>query len=70
GIIHDLTLLDSLGIRLVLVQGARTQIDKILSKREHTSAIEDGYRIKPQDQLMYIIQASSSVREQLEAQLT
>jgi amino-acid N-acetyltransferase len=70
GIIHDLTLLDSLGIRLVLVQGARPQIDKILSKREHTSAFEDGYRITPQDQLMDIIQASAAVRVQLEAQLS
>ena len=70
GIIHDLTLLDSLGIRLVLVQGARPQIDKILSTREHASAFSEGYRITPQDQLMDIIQASAAVRVQLEAQLS
>ncbi|REG82858.1 amino-acid N-acetyltransferase [Marinomonas pollencensis] len=70
GIIHDLTLLDSLGIRLVLVQGARPQIDKILSTRQHNSVFEEGYRITPQDQLMDIIQASAAVRVQLEAQLS
>ncbi|WP_133011833.1 amino-acid N-acetyltransferase [Marinomonas flavescens] len=70
GIIHDLTLLDSLGIQLVLVQGARPQIDKMLASREHPSTFEAGYRITPQDQLMDIIQASAAVRVQLEAQLS
>lgn len=70
GIIHDLTLLDSLGIRLVLVQGARPQIDKMLTTQGHPSIFEEGYRITPQNQLMDIIQASAAVRVQLEAQLS
>ena len=69
-IIHDLALLDSLGIRLVLVQGARPQIDRILSNRRLPSRVEDDYRVTPQDQLLDIIQASAAVRVQLEAQLS
>ncbi|WP_407943021.1 amino-acid N-acetyltransferase [Marinomonas gallaica] len=69
-IIHDLALLDSLGIRLVLVQGARPQIDRALGNRRLSSRIEDGYRVTPQDQLIDVIQASSAVRVQLEAQLS
>ncbi|MFT6655346.1 MAG: amino-acid N-acetyltransferase, partial [Marinomonas primoryensis] len=67
-IIHDLALLDSLGIRLVLVQGARPQISRILSNRHLPSRVEDDYRVTPQDQLLDIIQASAAVRVQLEAQ--
>lgn len=70
GIIHDLALLDSLGIRLVLVQGARPQIDRALSNRRLSSQIEDGYRVTPYDQLLDVIQASAAVRVQLEAQLS
>jgi len=69
-IIHDLALLDSLGIRLVLVQGARPQIDKALAQKNAVSVFEDGYRITPQEQLLDIIQASAAVRVQLEAQLS
>jgi amino-acid N-acetyltransferase len=69
-IIHDLALLDSLGIRLVLVQGARPQISRILSNRRLPSRVEDDYRVTPQDQLLDIIQASAAVRVQLEAQLS
>lgn len=70
GIIHDLALLDSLGIRLVLVQGARPRIDRALSNRRLSSQIEDGYRVTPYDQLLDVIQASAAVRVQLEAQLS
>ncbi|WP_055463924.1 amino-acid N-acetyltransferase [Marinomonas fungiae] len=69
-IIHDLALLDSLGIRLVLVQGARPQINRALAERDLPSRIEDGYRVTPQDHLIDIIQASAAVRVQLEAQLS
>ena len=69
-IIHDLALLDSLGIRLVLVQGARPQINRILENKRIISRVEDNYRITPQDQLLDVIQASAAVRVQLEAQLS
>jgi N-acetylglutamate synthase (EC 2.3.1.1) len=70
GIIHDLALLDSLGIRLVLVQGARPQIDRVLNSRQLNRQFEGGYRVTPHDQLLDIIQASAAVRVQLEAQLS
>lgn len=69
-IIHDLALLDSLGIRLVLVQGARPQINKVLSSRRFSSQVEEDYRVTPQDQLLDVIQASAAVRVQLEAKLS
>ncbi|MGR0280109.1 amino-acid N-acetyltransferase [Marinomonas dokdonensis] len=69
-IIHDLALLDSLGIRLVLVQGARPQIDRVLSKGEQLNQLGGEYRVTPQEQLLNVIQASAAVRVQLEAQLS
>ena len=69
-IIHDLALLDSLGIRLVLVQGARPQIDRVLSKGDRLNQLGGEYRVTPQEQLLNVIQASAAVRVQLEAQLS
>ena len=69
-IISDLALMDSLGVRLVLVHGARPQIERSLSNRHLPSQIQYGYRVTPQDQLLDIIQASAAVRVQLEAQLS
>lgn len=69
-IIHDLALLDSLGIRLVLVQGARPQINRILASRHAAPPLDSDYRVTPHNQLMDVIQASSAVRVQLEAQLS
>ncbi|WP_394182519.1 amino-acid N-acetyltransferase [Marinomonas posidonica] len=69
-IIHDLALLDSLGIRLVLVQGARPQINRVLSNHHTSTPLDSDYRVTPQSQLLDVIQASSAVRVQLEAQLS
>ncbi|KZN13442.1 amino-acid N-acetyltransferase [Marinomonas sp. TW1] len=69
-IIHDLALLDSLGIRLVLVQGARPQINRVLSNHQTSTPLDSDYRVTPQSQLLDVIQASSAVRVQLEAQLS
>ncbi|MCV2403918.1 amino-acid N-acetyltransferase [Marinomonas sp. C2222] len=69
-IIHDLALLDSLGIRLVLVQGARPQINRAIGNSDLSDHIEEGYRATPHNQLLDIIQASAAVRVQLEAQLS
>jgi len=69
-IISDLALMDSLGVRLVLVQGARPQIERVLQNRHLDSDIHCGFRVTPHDQLLDIIQASAGVRVQLEAQLS
>ena len=45
GIIHDLTLLHSLGVKLVLVHGARPHISAALAEADQTSVIENGLRI-------------------------
>ncbi|TBR37771.1 amino-acid N-acetyltransferase [Marinomonas agarivorans] len=69
-IISDLSLMDSLGVRLVIVHGSRPQIDRMLTKHEQTSAMHAGSRITPKSQLQDIIQASAGVRIQIEAQLS
>ncbi|MDP7402898.1 MAG: amino-acid N-acetyltransferase [Gammaproteobacteria bacterium] len=45
GIIHDLTLLHSLGVKLVLVHGARPHISAALAEADQTSVFENGLRI-------------------------
>ena len=45
GIIHDLTLLHSLGVKLVLVHGARPHISGALAETDQTSVFENGLRI-------------------------
>jgi len=69
-IISDLALMDSLGVQLVVVHGARPQISRILENRQFESKIHAGSRITTKDQLQEIIQASAGVRVQIEAQLS
>jgi len=69
-IISDLALMDSLGIRLVIVHGARSQINRIFEREALTSKLHKACRITPQEQLLPIIQASAGVRVQIEAQLS
>ncbi|MEC8331278.1 MAG: amino-acid N-acetyltransferase, partial [Pseudomonadota bacterium] len=45
GIIHDLTLLHSLGVKLVLVHGARPQISAALAEADQISVFKNGLRI-------------------------
>ena len=45
GIIHDLTLLHSLGVKLVLVHGARPHISAALAEADQTSVFKNGLRI-------------------------
>ena len=72
GIIHDLTLLHSLGVKLVLVHGARPQISAALAETGQTSVYENGLRITEADHMETIkstvgklsidLQASFSMR--------
>ena len=51
GIIHDLTLLHSLGVKLVLVHGARPQISAALEEAGQISVYENALRITETDHL-------------------
>lgn len=69
-LIHDLVLLDSLGVRLVLVHGARTQIDARLLESGFESRFVDGLRITTGAELPAVQEAASRVRMEIEARLS
>ncbi|MCH8497966.1 MAG: amino-acid N-acetyltransferase [Marinobacter sp.] len=69
-IIHDITLLSSLGVRLVLVVGARPQIQARLANAGITSDFHKGLRITREDHLPLVLEAIGAMRIQLESQLS
>lgn len=69
-IIHDIGLLSSLGIRLVLVHGARPQIDQRVALRGITGRFENDTRITDKPTLECVKDAAGSVRSHIEALLT
>lgn len=69
-IIHDIALLASLGVRLVLVHGARPQIDERVALRAIESRFANGVRVTDKPTLECVKDAAGSVRSQIEALLT
>ncbi|MFB2539384.1 MULTISPECIES: amino-acid N-acetyltransferase [unclassified Acinetobacter] len=69
-IIHDIALLHSLNIRLILVHGARPQIDQALTQANIQSEYHQHRRITPQHSLPHILGAIGQVRLKLEAMLS
>ena len=69
-LVHDLVLLNSLGIRLVLVHGARPQINKLLKERKLDTEYADGMRVTTDAALECLKQAAGSVRVEIEALLS
>lgn len=69
-LIHDLALLHGLGIRLVLVFGARPQIEERLRMRGATMRYADGMRVTDPTALSCVKDAAGSVRVELEALLS
>lgn len=69
-LIHDIALLGSLGVRLVLVHGARPQIDKQLKTLGLDSKFSDDFRITPSENMPGVEQAVGQVRMTIEAQLS
>lgn len=69
-IIHDIALLNSLGVRLVLVHGARPQIDERVLLRDKTSTYHNNVRITDNITLDCVKDAVGSLRTQIEALLT
>lgn len=68
--IHDIALLGSLGVRIVLVHGARSQIRQQLSKLNIESQFADGMRITLHEHMPAVEQAVGEVRTRIEAQLS
>jgi amino-acid N-acetyltransferase len=69
-IIQDIALLSSLGVKLVLVHGARPQIDQRVTLRNLASRFHDEIRITDKATLECVKDAAGSVRAQVEALLT
>lgn len=69
-IIHDIALLNSLGVRLVLVHGARPQIDELCTLKKQTGSFYDNKRITDKDTLVTVQQAVGHLRSQIEAMLS
>ncbi|MDD5295297.1 MAG: amino-acid N-acetyltransferase [Rhodocyclaceae bacterium] len=67
---HDLNLLESLGIRLVLVHGARPQIDAEMHRRALTPRFHKGLRVTDGEALECVKSAMGVARIDLEALLS
>ena len=66
-IVSDIAILQALGIRLVVVHGARLQIEEELAQAGLKSAFHKGARITERSHLPYILKAVGATRWQLEA---
>ncbi|NBT46146.1 MAG: amino-acid N-acetyltransferase, partial [Gammaproteobacteria bacterium] len=69
-LLHDVALLHSLGIRLVLVHGMRPQIDERLRLRRLTATYFQGLRVTDDAALECVKEAAGTVRVEIEALLS
>ncbi len=70
-LVHDIALLHGLGIRLILVHGARPQIEERLALRgAQMQLAEDGLRVTDDAALACVKDAAGAVRVELEALLS
>ncbi|MDZ7783264.1 MAG: amino-acid N-acetyltransferase [Halioglobus sp.] len=79
-LIHDIALLHSLGVRLVLIHGSRAQIDERLAAAGmdtafhgdifHGDTYHGGLRVTDTAALEHVVDAAGSVRAQMEALLS
>ena len=69
-IIHDIALLKSLGVKLVLIHGARPQIAARLAAAGLETEIHQGIRITDTEALEHVKDAAGSLRAQIEALLS
>lgn len=70
GIVHDIALLNSLGVKLVLVHGARPQIEARLSHNQQKSVFHRHLRVTDEASMFAIAQAVGEIRIQIEAALS
>jgi amino-acid N-acetyltransferase len=67
---HDLNLLNSLGVRLVLVHGVRPQVEEHLTQRNAAIRYADGLRVTDDAALACVKEAVGEVRVEIEALLS
>lgn len=69
-LLYDVALLHSLGVRIVLVAGARPQIDEALARRGEQSRYEGDLRVTDEVALQCVKEAVGATRVELEALLS
>lgn len=69
-IVHDIALLNSLGVKLVLIHGSRPQIDERLTRAGLETAFHNGLRITDSAAMAHVTDAAGSLRSQIEALLS
>ncbi len=69
-LIHDIALLNALGVRVVLVHGARPQIEERLNQRNADMYYENGVRVTDDEALLCVKEAAGAVRVEIEALLS
>ncbi|WP_372831034.1 amino-acid N-acetyltransferase [Pontibacterium sp.] len=69
-IVHDIALLNSLGVRLVLVHGSRPQIETRLAQQGLKPQLHHHRRVTDAETLRCVIEAAASVRTEIEARLS
>lgn len=69
-IISDLALLHSLGVKIVLVHGARPQINQILQAQQRTTPYHKGIRVTDEEALRLVMQAAGQLQLAITAQLS
>ena len=67
---HDLNLLASLEVRLVLVHGARPQIEQRLKRAKLETKLVNGLRITDDDAMEAVKEANGAIRVEIEALLS
>jgi amino-acid N-acetyltransferase len=70
GLIHDIALLNHLGIKLIILHGSRDRINISLSQNGITSKFNQNIRISDAESLPYIIQAINEVKTKIESHLS
>ena len=70
GLVHDIALLNHLGIKLVILHGSRNSIDKHLADNQLESRFHNNIRITDSDTLPYVVHAINEVKTYFEAQLS
>jgi amino-acid N-acetyltransferase len=69
-LVHDMALLHSLGVKLVIIHGFRPQIEERLTLRGLESRFVDGVRVTDTDALSAVVDAAGAVRTEVEALLS
>src|SRR5689334_7726179 len=70
GVVHDLNLLHSLGIKLIVAHGCRPQVEAILAAQNIESRYANGVRITDNDTMDCVLEAAGQVRARIEAMLS